>query len=472
MSKRQEGREPKRALSKQDRHNMVFFGLGTVGRDMFYALEANALIYYLSNILNLPQAIFVATSLVFTILRIFDALNDPLMGLVVDNVRSRHGKFKPPMLIGAVGAAICYLFIFYDFGFRNGLFVVIFALAYIGWDIFYGLNDIAYWSMLPSLSLQPKVRERMGAFARICANIGMFTIMVAWQPLTEAMGNTPRAWFSLALAVTLAMLLFQLFTLLGVKEKKDLFLKKEEATHLKDLWMVLAKNDQLLWTALSMSLFTIGYITTTTVAIYYMQYVFGNKDLYAVLALVVGLAQILALVIFPFFSASFTRHQLYRAATGLVVLAYFIFLIGGKSLPILLSAALLLFVGQAFIQLLMLMFLEDTVEYGQWKLGRRNESITLSVQPLINKIGGALSMGIVSIALVLSGIKQGTEAASEITAGGQWVIRSVFIFIPLIFILAGYLVYRAKYRIDGAFYDQMLDDLAKRGALDLGADEE
>lgn len=152
-------------MNKLDRRNMIFFGLGTVGRDMFYALEANALIYYLSNVLDLPLGVFVATSMVFTVLRVFDALNDPIMGLLVDNTRSRHGRFKPPMALGALAGGACYLVLFADFGLRDYWFVAVFAIAYILWDIFYGLNDIAYWSMLPSLSVEQKTREKMG---RLC----------------------------------------------------------------------------------------------------------------------------------------------------------------------------------------------------------------------------------------------------------------------------------------------------------------
>ena len=276
-------------MNKLDRRNMIFFGLGTVGRDMFYALEANALIYYLSNVLDLPLGVFVATSMVFTVLRVFDALNDPIMGLLVDNTRSRHGRFKPPMALGALAGGACYLVLFADFGLRDYWFVAVFAIAYILWDIFYGLNDIAYWSMLPSLSVEQKTREKMGAFARICANIGMFAIMVGWEPITSGLGNTPKAWFTVALAVTILMLLFQLFTLFGVKERKDMFRREEEKTTLRGMWEVLTKNDQLLWTTLAMSLFNIGYMSTTTMAIYYMQYVYGNKDMYAVLAAVCGL---------------------------------------------------------------------------------------------------------------------------------------------------------------------------------------
>lgn len=454
-------------MNKLDRRNMIFFGLGTVGRDMFYAFEANALIYYLSNVLDLPIGVYLATSLVFTVLRIFDALNDPFMGLIIDNSRSKYGKFKPPMLLGAIVGAIFYLVLFTDFGIRNYWFVVIFGGAYLLWDIFYGLNDIAYWSMLPSLSLDQKVREKMGAFARICANVGMFAIMVGWMPITNALGNTPGAWFTVALTVTVLMILFQLFTVFGVKEKHQMFKQDEEKTSLREMWHILTHNDQLLWTTLSMSLFMIGYMTTTTISPYYMQYVFGNADMYAVLAAVVGVAQLSALGIFSSVSKRLSREKFYLYSTILVAAGYGVFMFADGNLPLIVAAALLLFVGQAFIQLLMLMFLSDTIEYGQWKLGRRNESLTLSVQPLINKIGGAISMGFVSISLVWAGIKTGDVAAVSIDDGGKLIVKLVMLIIPLIFIVAGYLIYRSKYKIDKKMYDNILAELHERGELHL-----
>lgn len=454
-------------MNKLDRRNMIFFGLGTVGRDMFYAFEANALIYYLSNVLDLPIGVYLATSLVFTVLRIFDALNDPFMGLIIDNSRSKYGKFKPPMLLGAIVGALFYLVLFTDFGIRNYWFVVIFGGAYLLWDIFYGLNDIAYWSMLPSLSLDQKVREKMGAFARICANVGMFAIMVGWMPITNALGNTPGAWFTVALTVTVLMILFQLFTVFGVKEKHQMFKQDEEKTSLREMWHILTHNDQLLWTTLSMSLFMIGYMTTTTISPYYMQYVFGNADMYAVLAAVVGVAQLSALGIFSSVSKRLSREKFYLYSTILVAAGYGVFMFADGNLPLIVAAALLLFVGQAFIQLLMLMFLSDTIEYGQWKLGRRNESLTLSVQPLINKIGGAISMGFVSISLVWAGIKTGDVAAVSIDDGGKLIVKLVMLIIPLIFIVAGYLIYRSKYKIDKKMYDNILAELHERGELHL-----
>jgi melibiose permease/lactose/raffinose/galactose permease len=127
-----------------------------------------------------------------------------------------------------------------------------------------------------------------------------------------------------------------------------------------------------------------------------------------------------------------------------------------------LQAALLLFVGQAFIQVLMLMFLTDTIEYGQWKLGKRNEAITFSIQPLINKIGGALATGMVSISLVLSGIKTGDVAAEAIDASGKLVVKGAMFLLPLACIVIGYVIYRVRYKIDADFYEKIRKELESR----------
>ena len=119
----------------------------------------------------------------------------------------------------------------------------------------------------------------------------------------------------------------------------------------------------------------------------------------------------------------------------------------------------------------MLMFLEDTIEYGQWKNGKRSESITLSVQPLINKIGGAVSMGITSLMLVWSGIKVGETAAESISAGGQLTVKLMMIVLPVIFILAGYIIYRAKFKINKEMYDRIISDLRARGELHTAPEE-
>ena len=219
-------------------------------------------------------------------------------------------------------------------------------------------------------------------------------------------------------------------------------------------------------TVAAMALFMVGYSTTVGFAVDYMTYVFGNVDLYVVLVGVCGVSQLGTLIAYPLIAKKFNRRQLYTLATVLVIAGYLVFFVAEISIILIALGAILVFVGQALIQMLMLMFLADSVEYGQWKLGKRNESVTFSMQPFVNKIGGAISTALVSITLVLSGIKVGDVAAESIDAGGQLILKASMFVIPLLFILAGYFIYLKKFKIDEKFYAQILDELKQREGLE------
>ena len=447
-------------MNKQDNRNRICFGLGTVGRDMFYSFEANTLLHFLTYVLDLPGWVFAAASMILSVMRIFDAFNDPITGLLIDNIRSPWGKFKPAILFGGVLSAITSILLFANIG-TGWSFVVIFGIAYLLWDVTYGINDIGYWTLLPVMSSDQKQRERNGTFARICANIGMYIVMVAWQPVTSALGDTPQVWFWCAVVIAGIYLLGLLFPLLGVKEKR-VAPEEQESTSFRQMCRALAGNDQLMWTTLAMGLFMVGYCTTVNFAVTYMKYIFGNEGMYVVLVAVVGVSQLGTLAVYPKIAAKMNRRQLYTLGTVLVVIGYVVFFFAEVSIALIALGAVLVFVGQAFIQTLMRMFLADTVEYCQWKLGKRNESITFSIQPFINKIGGAIATGVVSITLLLSGVKTEGGTAEVIDAAGKLTIKSAMFVLPLVFILLGYMIYLKKYKIDEEFYGQILKDLEKR----------
>ena len=447
-------------MKQQDKRNRICFGLGTVGRDMLYAFEANTILYFLSDVLSLQVWEFAAASMILSVLRIFDACNDPITGLVIDNIRSPWGKFKPAILVGGILSAVFFVLLFANIG-TGWVFVISFGLAYLLWDIAYGINDIGYWTLLPAMSSDQKQREKTGTFARICANIGMYIVMVAWQPVTSALGDTPKVWFCCTLVIAVIVLLGLLFPLLGVKERRTAP-EAQESTSLRQMWNALVKNDQLMWTTLSMSLFMVGYTTTVSFALYYMKYIFGDESLYVVLVAVVGVAQLSALAVYPRIAAKMNRRKLYTVATVLVLAGYLLFFVAEISLVLIVIGAVLVFVGQAFIQTLMLMFLADTVEYGHWKLGKRNESVTFSIQPVINKLGGAISTGFVSLTLLLSGIKIDGGTVDAIDASGKLIFKSAMFALPLVFILVGYAVYLKKYKIDEQFYGEILQDLESK----------
>lgn len=451
------------------RWNRYTFGLGTVGRDMLYSLVSMYLIFYLTDILRLPDSMLWWLTAILLAARIFDAVNDPIMGVFVDNTDSRFGKFKPWIAAGALFTGIFTVMMYTDLGLDGTPYLIMFTVVYLLWDVSFTANDIAYWSMLPSLSMDQKEREKIGAFARICADIGLFAVVVGIVPVTNALGSAlgsmKKAYFVFAVMISLLMIGGQCITLFGVKEFRGVF-KKEEQTTLGGMVRAIFKNDQLLFTVIAMALFMIGYSTTTSFGLYYFKYAYGDENMYPVFALVLGISQIIALAVFPLFRKKFERKALYAGATALVVTGYVIFFISPMDMLFIGTAGVLVFLGEAFIQILMLMFLSDTIEYGQWKLGRRNDSVTLSLQPFINKIGNAIASGIVGATVIISGISQATSAA-DVTGEGLVILKAAMFILPLVCILAGYVVYRLKYKIDGKMYSQILEDLQARGDIRL-----
>lgn len=452
-------------MEKGFKRNHYTFGLGTIGRDMLYSMVSMYLMYYLTDILRLPTSVMWWVTGIILAARIFDALNDPVMGVIVDNTHTRFGKFKPWIALGALLSGAFTVLIFTDFGLEGAGYIAFFAVIYLLWGVSFTANDISYWSMLPSLSTDQKEREKIGAFARICANIGLFTVVAGIVPITTALGNAAgspqKGYFYFSMIVVGIMWAGQCITLLGVKEPRDMA-QAQEHTTLKGMVRAIFKNDQLLFTAISMALFMIGYTTTTSFGLYFFKYAYGDEGMYSVFALILGVSQILALAVFPAFSKKFNRKKLYTAATALVVAGYIVFFFAPVNTMIFIGiAGMLLFVGQAFIQLLMLMFLADTVEYGQWKLGKRNDSVTFSLQPFINKLGGAVSSGIVGAVIIISGIKE-AETAADVTSEGLLMMKVAMLILPLICILAGYVIYRKKYRIDEDTYARILKDLEER----------
>lgn len=449
--------------------NRFGYGLGTLGRDLVYTMFSLYLLFFFSDVLEVSQTVLAGVTIVLVVTRVFDAVNDPIMGLIVDNTRTRWGRFKPWIVVGALLAAAFTLVTFSDYpsALDDAAVVAVFAAVYVAWEISYTINDIAYWSMLPSLSQDQRERERIGAFARICANVGAFSMVVAIVPLSQAVGaavgDVRQSYFWIAVGAVVLMLVFQGVMLLLVKEDPSIPVTTQR-TSLRELIAVIVKNDQLMAVTVALALFMTAYTTTIGFGLYYFKYVYGDEGFYGVFAIVLGVAQLSALALYPWFSRRLKRSTLYTIAMLLVVAGYTVFFFAPPGgLAMIVVGGVAIFAGQAAIQLLMLMFIADSVEYGQWKSGRRNDSITLSLQPFIYKLGAALSSGIIGWTVIASGM-QVADGAAEMTDGGVFLVKAAMLLVPLALIVVSYLVHRRFYRIDAARYAQIVEELRARDA--------
>ena len=163
------------------------YGIGAVGKDMVYALSASYVMYYYQDVLGL-SATFVGAILM--IARVFDAANDPFMGVIVAKTETKYGKFRPWLFVGTVMNALVLFALFsVPKGMTGQGLMVWFAVAYILWGVTYTMMDIPYWSMIPAVTDNAADREHLSVVGRTCAGVGNALITVFTVKAVAMLGS-------------------------------------------------------------------------------------------------------------------------------------------------------------------------------------------------------------------------------------------------------------------------------------------
>ncbi len=163
------------------------YGIGAVGKDMVYMLSASYILYYYQDIMGVSAWIM---GIILLIARVFDAFNDPLMGVLVAKTKTKWGKFRPWLFIGTLTNAVILFLMFAAPPSLNGGGLVAYAAAfYILWGVTYTMMDIPYWSMVPAFTDGGKERENMSALGRTCAGVGSAIVTVVTVLAVSAIGN-------------------------------------------------------------------------------------------------------------------------------------------------------------------------------------------------------------------------------------------------------------------------------------------
>jgi melibiose permease len=482
-------------INKVSKSTKLTYSMTGMGRDMMYALYANFLLVFLTDGIGVSDITLISVGIIIALARVWDAINDPIMGMIIDNTKSKYGKFKPWILIGAITSAIIFYLLFQDFGLSGTAFLVVFGILYVLSGMSFTMNDIAYWSMYPSLTSDPKERESIGSLARIFASLGMFIVVAAVPILYQNFFGTPKNAFSIiALIVCMIYLSSQIFIFIFLKQPRNKLAEvKQEKTTLKSMFHIIRKNDQLVVIIISILLFNIGYFITTALGIYFFNYDFnkyGGGE-FTIFMGVLAISQLTALIIFPSLMKKISRKKLFTISFIMIAIGYALFISVKYIIPMNMLtiglAGLILFSGQGFIQVLVLVMLADTIEYGHWKLGTRNESVVFAINPFVVKMATAFQTIIVAVTLAASGLNskviepltnyintleglpndQRTVLIrafidSNTTPGMLLILRISMIVLPLILILGSYLIYKYKFKIDDKFYKQITTDLVKR----------
>jgi len=197
----------------------ISYGLGAVGKDMVYMLSASYILYYYQDILGVSA---IAMGVILMAARVFDAFNDPIMGVIVAKTRTRFGKFRPWLLAGTVLNAIILYFMFAAPPALNGSGLVAYAAAtYILWGVTYTMMDIPFWSMIPAFTYGGKEREGLSTLARSCAGVGsaLITIITMASVAWLGQGNERTGFKLFALIIAVLFVVFTTIACVTIKEK-------------------------------------------------------------------------------------------------------------------------------------------------------------------------------------------------------------------------------------------------------------
>lgn len=473
--------------SKGQMKSRLSYAAGAFGNDVFYAtLSTYFIMFVTTHLFNTGDPkqnshyVLLITNII-AILRILEVFIDPLIGNMIDNTNTKYGKFKPWVVGGGIISSITLLLLFTDLGGLNKtnpfLYLVLFGIIYLIMDVFYSIKDIGFWSMLPALSLDSHEREKMATFARIGSTIGANIVGVAIMPIvlffsmTNSSGSGDKSgWFWFAFIVALIGVITSIAVGIGTREVESKLRDNNEKTSLKQVFKVLGKNDQLMWLSLGYWFYGLGINTLNALQLYYFTFILGDSGKYSILY---GLNTVVGLVsvsLFPSLAGKFNRKRLFYGCIAVMLGGIGIFSIAGTSLPMILTAAELFFIPQPLVFLVILMIISDSVEYGQWKLGHRDESLTLSVRPLVDKLGGAMSNWLVSTIAVAAGMTTGASA-STITTHQQSIFKLSMFAFPAAAMLIGAFIIARKITLTEARHAKIVEELEHRFSVATSENE-
>ncbi len=485
------------------------YGLGAVGKDMVYMLSASYILYYYQDLLGVKGAVMGA---IMMAARVFDAFNDPIMGVVVAKTRTKWGKFRPWLMIGTITNALILYLVFSAPPTLSGSGLAAYAAVfYILWGVTYTMMDIPYWSMIPAFTEGGKEREGLTSMARSCAGVGSALITVITMIVVPLLGgiahpeekaqaaeisaqitelekagdtasiaelntqlavvNNPieRSGFSaFALIIAIVFIIFISITCITIKEKSSVNM---DSPSLKDMIKALFTNDQAMAIVITIVLVNASLYITSNLLIYFFKYDIGGSGwngTYVMFNTFGGAMQILSMMVFYPLARKFLNvMKVCYMSFAFAIAGYAVLLImmmsGVKSLGVLLIPGFFVFVAFGLLTVLTTVFLANTVDYGELKNNRRDESVIFSMQTFVVKLASGVAVFITGIALDAFHISKDESAeAVNAAAANLTGLRLTMTVLPIAGMLVALIIFIRRFILSEEKMEEINRELAAR----------
>ena len=456
------------------------YALGAVGKDMVYMLSASYVLYYFQDLLGVSA---IAMGIILMAARVFDAFNDPIMGVVVAKTKTRWGKFRPWLLIGTLtNAAVLFIMFAAPPAMDAKGLVAYAAITYILWGVTYTMMDIPYWSMIPAFTEGGKEREDLTTLARTSAGVGSAIITIATMKLVPMLGRALGGvegnageivgfkWFALIVAVL--FILFTVLTCVNVKEKSTAEMK---TVSVGQMFKALVQNDQAMTVTITIVLINTAIYITSNLVIYFFKYDFGGtgwNNAYVLFNMFGGAIQVLSMMAFyPLLRKKFSSLQIFYICLGMAIVGYAVLLalafINMSSVFLLFIPAFCIFAANGMLTVITTVFLANTVDYGELKNGRRDESVIFSMQTFVVKLTSGVAALVASICLSINHLQAGTEVSEAdklvdwslgVAQSAKTGLRMTMTVIPIIGLIIAFFWFRKKYILT----DQKVEEITEQ----------
>ncbi len=299
------------------------YGLGAVGKDMVYMLSASYILYYYQDLLGVSA---IAMGIILMAARVFDAFNDPIMGVVVAKTRTKWGKFRPWLLIGTISNAVVLYVMFAAPPALDGSGLVAYAaITYVLWGVTYTMMDIPFWSMIPAFTEGGKEREGLTTLARSCAGVGSAVITIITMMCVTTLGKGDEVlgfkWFGLIIAVLFVV--FIGFACMTIKEKSTVDV---DSPSVGQMFKALLQNDQAVTVVISIVLINCALYVTSNLLIYFFKYDFGGEGWHGSYTLFNafggGIQIISMMVFFPLLRKFLNTIQVFYVSMTMAIVGY------------------------------------------------------------------------------------------------------------------------------------------------------
>ena len=303
------------------------YGIGAIGKDMVYALSASYVMYYYQDIMGL-SASFVG--FILMIARVFDAVNDPFMGILVAKTQTKWGRFRPWLFSGTVLNAFVLYALFKAPSLAGTGLMVYFSVVYILWGMTYTMMDIPYWSMTPAFTDGGRERENLTTLARSCAGVGSALITIITMKCVMVLGaGDERVGFKLfSLIIAVLFIVFIAFACFTIKEKSTV---NVDSPSVGQMFKALVQNDQAMTVVVAIVLINCSLYITSNLLIYFFKYdVAGTAwaDAYSLFNAFGGGIQIISMMIFfPLLRHFISTTKVFYTSLVLAMAGYGILLI-------------------------------------------------------------------------------------------------------------------------------------------------